>query len=55
MDCFCSQLVGVEGAALKEALTHKKIIAKGEEVGLNPLSAPNQPPYVIGNALSGAR
>lgn len=28
------QLVGVEGAALKEALTHKKIIAKGEEVSV---------------------
>lgn len=26
------QLVGVDGTVLKEALTHKKIIAKGEEV-----------------------
>lgn len=28
---FC-QLLGVEGSALSEALTHKKIVAKGEEV-----------------------
>lgn len=27
-----SQLLGVEGATLREALTHRKIIAKGEEV-----------------------
>jgi len=26
------QLLGVDGTVLKEALTHKKIIAKGEEV-----------------------
>lgn len=30
-----SQLLGVNGAVLTEALTHKKIIAKGEEVGLD--------------------
>lgn len=29
------QLLGVNGAVLTEALTHKKIIAKGEEVGLD--------------------
>ena len=28
------QLLGVNGTVLTEALTHKKIIAKGEEVGL---------------------
>lgn len=28
------QLLGVNVAVLTEALTHKKIIAKGEEVGL---------------------
>lgn len=32
------QLLGVNGAVLTEALTHKKIIAKGEEVGLDTLS-----------------
>lgn len=26
------QLLGVDGSALKEALTHKKLTAKGEEV-----------------------
>lgn len=34
--CVCVfailQLLGVDGTILKEALTHKKIIAKGEEV-----------------------
>ena len=29
------QLLGVNGTVLTEALTHKKIIAKGEEVGLD--------------------
>lgn len=29
------QLLGVNGAVLTEALTHKKIIAKGEEVCLD--------------------
>lgn len=29
------QLLGVNGAVLTEALTHKKITAKGEEVGLD--------------------
>lgn len=29
---FCQQLLGVDGSVLKEALTHKKIVAKGEEV-----------------------
>lgn len=29
------QLLGVNGGVLTEALTHKKIIAKGEEVGLD--------------------
>lgn len=28
------QLLGVEGSTLREALTHRKIIAKGEEVGV---------------------
>ena len=28
------QLLGVEGTTLREALTHRKIIAKGEEVRL---------------------
>lgn len=32
------QLLGVNGAVLTEALTHKKIIAKGEEVGLDTQS-----------------
>lgn len=32
------QLLGVNGTVLTEALTHKKIIAKGEEVGLDTLS-----------------
>lgn len=31
------QLLGVDGLVLKEALTHKTIIAKGEEVGWNLL------------------
>ncbi len=34
--CVCVfvllQLLGVDGTVFKEALTHKKIIAKGEEV-----------------------
>lgn len=30
------QLLGVEGSALGEALTHKKIVAKGEEVNRFP-------------------
>ncbi|XP_035288723.1 unconventional myosin-Ic-like isoform X1 [Anguilla rostrata] len=34
---YLAKLVGVEGAALKEALTHKKIIAKGEEL-MSPLN-----------------
>uniref|UniRef100_A0A8C2ICT4 Myosin Ic, paralog a n=1 Tax=Cyprinus carpio TaxID=7962 RepID=A0A8C2ICT4_CYPCA len=29
---FSQQLLGVDGSVLKEALTHKKIVAKGEEV-----------------------
>lgn len=29
---FYQQLLGVDGSVLKEALTHKKIVAKGEEV-----------------------
>lgn len=29
------QLLGVNGTVLTEALTHKKIIAKGEEVGFS--------------------
>uniref|UniRef100_A0A8C1X9K0 Myosin Ic, paralog a n=1 Tax=Cyprinus carpio TaxID=7962 RepID=A0A8C1X9K0_CYPCA len=29
---YLSQLLGVDGSVLKEALTHKKIVAKGEEV-----------------------
>lgn len=29
---FLLQLLGVDSSVLKEALTHKKIIAKGEEV-----------------------
>ena len=31
----CFQLLGVNGTVLTEALTHKKIIAKGEEVRLD--------------------
>ncbi|MGH0125045.1 UNVERIFIED_CONTAM: hypothetical protein FKN15_043954, partial [Acipenser sinensis] len=34
---YLARLLGVEGAALKEALTHKKIIAKGEEL-VSPLN-----------------
>ncbi|XP_072557587.1 unconventional myosin-Ic isoform X1 [Paramormyrops kingsleyae] len=34
---YLARLVDVEGAALKEALTHKKIIAKGEEL-MSPLN-----------------
>lgn len=30
--CVVCQLLGVEGSVLSEALTHKKIVAKGEEV-----------------------
>ena len=30
--CCCFQLMGVDGSALGEALTHKKLTAKGEEV-----------------------
>uniref|UniRef100_A0A668ASF7 Myosin Ic, paralog a n=1 Tax=Myripristis murdjan TaxID=586833 RepID=A0A668ASF7_9TELE len=32
------QLLGVDGSALREALTHKKLIAKGEEVMISPLN-----------------
>lgn len=34
---FLSQLLGVDGSVLKAALTHKKIVAKGEEM-ISPLS-----------------
>ncbi|XP_066552170.1 unconventional myosin-Ic isoform X3 [Amia ocellicauda] len=34
---YLARLLGVEGTALKEALTHKKIIAKGEEL-MSPLN-----------------
>uniref|UniRef100_A0A8C7MCH5 Myosin Ic, paralog a n=1 Tax=Oncorhynchus kisutch TaxID=8019 RepID=A0A8C7MCH5_ONCKI len=34
---YLSKLLGVDGAALREALTHKKITAKGEEM-ISPLS-----------------
>uniref|UniRef100_A0A8C1FR21 Unconventional myosin-Ic n=1 Tax=Cyprinus carpio carpio TaxID=630221 RepID=A0A8C1FR21_CYPCA len=34
---YLSQLLGVDGSVLKEALTHKKIVAKGEEM-ISPLS-----------------
>ncbi|KAK6475520.1 unconventional myosin-Ic isoform X1 [Huso huso] len=34
---YLARLLGVQGAALKEALTHKKIIAKGEEL-VSPLN-----------------
>ncbi|XP_036379609.1 unconventional myosin-Ic-like isoform X2 [Megalops cyprinoides] len=34
---YLAKLLGVEGSALKEALTHKKIIAKGEEL-MSPLN-----------------
>ncbi|XP_026105337.1 unconventional myosin-Ic-like isoform X2 [Carassius auratus] len=34
---YLSQLLGVNGSVLKEALTHKKIVAKGEEM-ISPLS-----------------
>lgn len=32
--CVVLQLLGVDGSALREALTHKKLTAKGEEVTL---------------------
>ncbi|XP_073695712.1 unconventional myosin-Ic isoform X1 [Garra rufa] len=34
---YLSQLLGVDGSVVKEALTHKKIVAKGEEM-ISPLS-----------------
>uniref|UniRef100_A0A673FRV7 Unconventional myosin-Ic n=1 Tax=Sinocyclocheilus rhinocerous TaxID=307959 RepID=A0A673FRV7_9TELE len=34
---YLSQLLGVDGSVLQEALTHKKIVAKGEEM-ISPLS-----------------
>ncbi|KAA0717237.1 Unconventional myosin-Ic [Triplophysa tibetana] len=34
---YLSQLLGVDGSVLKDALTHKKIVAKGEEM-ISPLS-----------------
>ncbi|XP_030631997.1 myosin Ic, paralog b isoform X2 [Chanos chanos] len=34
---YLSRLIGVDGSVLKEALTHKKIIAKGEEL-MSPLN-----------------
>ncbi|XP_052412896.1 unconventional myosin-Ic isoform X1 [Carassius gibelio] len=34
---YLSQLLGVDGSVLKEALTHKKMVAKGEEM-ISPLS-----------------
>lgn len=52
------QLLGVEGTTLREALTHRKIIAKGEEVrlrlatGTEGVRSPREPRPIVPLRLS---